>query len=207
MKNQLAFVLTGLLAGMVCVLPGESFLMLLTLTWGVGPAFFIAVFAGLAITGARSQVRAGALRYSVGMVICFITYLLALMVFFAVYGFSPDWFGFRPSNNIDQFGIDVWLGLIAAGTVGASGIALFTVLLSGKWSKSLPLRLMTAGILTIVVTYIVNLPFRSYWSFFGVLIPGGMSLFCWVVGTHISQHLKPEGQIAVIGREPQADGA
>jgi hypothetical protein len=187
MKTRITFLLAGCIGGLACVLPGPL-LSVFTLTWTVGPAFFVAVIAGIIITGARSHLQASLLRYIAGFVVCFITYFLALMVFFAVYGFSPDWFGIRPSDNVDQFGIDVWLGLIAAGTLAASGISLLALLLTGNWSKSLLLRLMTAGIVTIVVTYIINLPFRGYWSFFGVLIPVGMSLFCWIVGTHISQH-------------------
>lgn len=201
MKTKITFLLTGYIAGLACVLPGPL-LSLFTLTWTVGLAFFVAVVAGMIITGARGQLQASLLRYVAGPVVCFITYLLALMVFFAAYGFSPDWFGFRPSANVDQFGIDVWLGLIAAGTTAAIGISLFAALLTGKWSQSLLLRLMTAGIVTIVVTYLVNLPFRGYWSFFGALIPVGMSLFCWIVGTPISQHLKARGEIAALGREP-----
>jgi hypothetical protein len=46
----------------------------------------------------------------------------ALTLFFAVAGFSPDWFGFRPSDLVNhQFGIDVVLGLLAAATFAAGG--------------------------------------------------------------------------------------
>jgi len=89
-----------------------------------------------------------------------------------------------------QFGIDVWLGLVAAGAVGASGIASFSAILTGRWSKSLLLRLMQVGLVTIVVTYMVNLPFHSYWTFFGVLFPLGNALFCYLVGAEIWQRVE-----------------
>jgi hypothetical protein len=170
--------------------------MLLTLTYGVGPLFFIAVLAGILLTGAWRRLQVDFLRYLAGLVLCTITYLLALMAFFAVGGFSPDWFGFRQSANIIHFGLDVLLGLITAGIVGASGIVAFTALLTRKWSTPLLLRLMLAGLVTIVVTFIANLPFHSYWSFFGILFPVGNALFCWLVGTQIWQHIEAAGQVA-----------
>lgn len=203
MKTHITFLLTGLVVGLVCVVPGPL-LSILTLTWGPGPAFFVGVVGGMIITGAGRDVLTNVVRYFVGFVICFITYLLALMVFAAVGGLSPDWFGFRPSPNFDQFGVDVVLGLLAAAIFAAGGIAFFAFVLTGRWSNSLLRRLLLAGLITIIVTFIVNYPFRSYWSFFGVLIPLGMSLFCRVVGTHINhinRDRKAEGQIATV-REP-----
>jgi hypothetical protein len=201
-KNQLTFLLTGLIAGLVCVAPGVSWLMFLTLTWGVGPAFFVAVVAGIVITGARRHLQANVLRYIAGLVVCFITYLLALMVFFAVGGFSPDWFGFRPSDNFDQFGMDIVLGLLAAATFAAGGIALFAFVLTGRWSNSLLARLLVAGMVTIIITFIVNYPFHNYWSFFGGLLPLGNALFCYLVGTQIWQQPEMGRQVAATARDP-----
>ena len=121
------------------------------------------------------------------------------MVFFGVCGFSPDWFGFRPSDLVDhQFGIDVVLGLLAAATFAAGGIALFTFVLTGRWSNSLLARLLMAGIVTIIITFIVNYPFHSYWSFFGVLLPLGNALFCYLVGAEIWQRVELATREAVI---------
>lgn len=200
MKNQITFLLTGLIGGLVCVMPGPL-LGLLTLTWGVGPAFFVAVVAGIVITGARRYLQANVLRCLAGLVVCFITYLLALMVFFGVYGFSPAWFGFRPSDNVDQIGMDVFLGLLAAATFAAGGITFFAFVITGRWSKLLLARLLLAGIVTIIVTFIVNYPFRTYWSFFGVLLPLGNALFCYLVGTQIWQQPEVARQVAAIVRE------
>jgi len=147
-------------------------------------------------TGAWRYVQIGLLRYLAGLILITITYLVGLVAFFAVTGFSPHWFGVRPSADIVDFRIDVWLGLVAAGVVGASGIALFTVLLTGKWSNSLFLLLMLAGFLTIQVTFITNLAFHNYWSFLGVLFPLGEALFCYLVGSQIWQHLQLAGQVA-----------
>jgi hypothetical protein len=157
-RQQITFLMTGLIMGLVCVLPGKSLLMLLTLTWGVGPAFFAAVVAGIIITGARRHLQAGFLRYIAGLVVCFVTYMLALTVFFAVGGFSPGWFGFRPSDSFEQFSMDIFLGLLAAATFAASGIALFAFVLTGRWSNSLLARLLLAGIVTIRVYVHSQLP-------------------------------------------------
>ena len=194
MKTKITFFVAGLIGGLVCVMPGPL-LSIFTLTWGVGPAFFLAVIAGIIITGARCHLQADFLRYGSGLVVCFITYLLALAVFFAVEGFSPDWFGFRPSPNFDHFGIDVVLGLLAAGTVAAGGIAFFAFVLTGQWSNSLLARLLLAGILTIIVTFIANYPFQIYWSFYGVLFPLGNALFCHLVGIQIWQQPKQKGKL------------
>jgi hypothetical protein len=189
MRNQIKFLLTGLIGGLVCVAPGGSLLMLFTLTWGVGPAFFAAVVAGIIITGARRHLQANLLRYMAGLVVCCITYLLALMMFLGVAGFSSEWLDFRPSEFANfEFGLDIGLGLLAAATAAAGGIALFACLLTRRWSNLLLGRLLLAGIVTIVFTFITNYPFRSYWSFYGVLVPLGSSLFCGAVGAHFWEH-------------------
>jgi len=187
-RQQITFLLTGLIAGMSSVTLGLSWLAVLTL--GVGPLFFVAVVAGIAITGARSQLQIGFFRYLAALTLSTMTYEVALFALFAVGGFAPNWFGVRPSANFVDFRVDVWLGLTAAGAVGASGIALFTAILTKKWSNSLLLRLVLAGILTILVTFLANLPFHNYWSFMGVLLPLGSALFCWLVGTQIGQRSK-----------------
>lgn len=190
---QITFFIVGMLAGLICVAVasiGSPEITLLSLTWFVGPLFFVAVLAGIVITGTWHYFQPGLLRYLAGFVVCTVTYAVALIAFFAVFGFSPGWLGFPPSSNIAGFGIDVWLGLIAAGAVGASGIALFAALLTGIWSKLLLQRLMLAGLFSTSVTFIANLPFHKDWSFFGVLLPLGNAVFCYFVGTHIWQHHK-----------------
>ena len=192
-RQQITFLLSGLIAGLISVTLGT--LSPVFLAYAVGPLFFVAVVAGIAITAAWRYVQVSFLRYVAGLLLTTTTYVAALFAFSAVSGFS-DWFGFRGSANILDFRIDIWLGLIAAGVVGASGIALFTALLTGKWSTSLLLRLMLAGLVTIVVTFIANLPFHSYWSFFGTLLPVGNALFCCLVGTKIWQQIEAAGQAA-----------
>lgn len=187
MRTKVTFLLAGLIGGLVCVLPGPL-LSIFTLTWGVGPAFFFAVLAAIVVTGARRHLQPGLLLYIAGLIVCILAYFLGLTVFAAVLGFSPDWFGFTPSDNFDQFGMDVVLGLFAAAIFAAGGIALFAFVITGRWSNSLLLRLLLAGMVTIIITFILNYPFRNYWSFFGVLIPLGNSLFCGAVGAHIWQH-------------------
>ena len=183
------------MAGLICVafrLFGSPEIAIIGLTWGGGPLFFGAIVAGIEFTGASRYFRPGLLRYLAGLVLCTITYLVALTAFFGVFGFSPGWIGFRPSDDMVHFGIDVWLGLIVAGVIGAIGIALFAALLKQKWSNALLLRLIVAGFLTISITFAANFPFRNYWSFLGVLVPLGNALFCSIVVSDISQ--RPEVQ-------------
>jgi hypothetical protein len=203
-RQQFTFFVTGLVAGLICVslvFLGPPEIAITSLTSGVGPIFFIGVVGGILISGAWRQFRPGLLRYFAGLVLCTISYLTAAVVFWWVFGLSPGWIGFAPSDNIGNFGFDVWLGLIAAGLVGASGITLFAALLTGRWSNSLFRRLMLAGLLTICITFIVNLPFQKDGSFLGVLLPLGNALFSYLVGAHI-WHLKAEGQIAATAPQP-----
>ncbi len=192
-RRKITFFLAGLIAGLICA-TFWSFrspeIAIMGLVWGVGPLFFVAVVAGIVISGAWRHFHPGLLRYLAGLVLCTTSYLAAVTAFWWVFGLSPRWIGFRPSDDMAQFGIDVWLGLVAAGAVGASGIASFSAILTGRWSKSLLLRLMQVGLVTIVVTYMVNLPFHSYWTFFGVLFPLGNALFCYLVGAEIWQRVE-----------------
>jgi hypothetical protein len=191
--QQITFCMAGLLAGLICVAiasTGSPETRIISLTWFVGPFFFVAVLAGSIITGAWRYFQPGLLRYLTGLVLCTITYALALIAFFAVFGFSPDWLGFQPSASIALFGVDVALGLIAAAVVGAVGISLFAALLTGTWSNHLLQRLMLAGLLAVSATFIANFPFQRNWSFFGVLLPVGNALFCYFVGSHIWYHDK-----------------
>lgn len=192
-RQQITFLLSGLVAGLISVLLGTW--SLLFLAYGVGLFFFAAVVAGIAITVSWRYVRSGFLRCFAGLLLTTLTYVAALVAFSAVAGYS-DWFGFRISAYIEDFRLDIWLGLIAAGVVGASGIAIFTALLTGEWSTSLLQRLMLAGLVTIVLTFIANLPFHSYWSFFGVLLPVGNALFCFIVGAQIWRNAEPASQVA-----------
>lgn len=190
---QITFLLSGLIAGLISVSLGT--LSLEFLTYGVGPLFFVAVVVGIAITVSRRYLLTRFGRCLAGMVLSTITYVAALVAFSAVAGFS-DWLGFRRSANIVDFRIDIWLGLIAAGAIGASGIAVFTAILTRQWSTSLLLRLLAAGIVTIAVTFMVNLPFHNYWSFLGVLLPVGNGLFCCLVGTQIWLHSDAAFEVA-----------
>lgn len=193
-RQQITFLLCGLIAGLISVTLGT--LSLEFLATGVGSLFFAAVVVGIIIKDSWRYVRRSFWRYFAGLLLSTITYLAALLAFSAVGGFSPNWFGFGISTYIEDFRIDVFLGLIAAGVVGASGIAVFTALLTGEWSTSLLQRLMLAGLVTIVLTFIANLPFHSYWSFFGILLPVGNALFCWLVGLQIWGNAIAASQLA-----------
>jgi hypothetical protein len=196
-RPQITFLVAGLFAGLICVVLGSletPEIAIVALTYGVGLLFFAAIIAGIVLTGAWRYVKGGFLRYFASLVLSFITYMVGLIAFFSVTGFSSDLFGFRPSANIVNFGIDVWLGLIAAALVGATGIAIVSALLTGEWSNALLWRFMLAGSVTILVTFVINLPFQTYWSFFGILLPLGNALFCSILGAHIWLRANPTSE-------------
>lgn len=195
-RQEATFLLFGLIAGLISVALGT--LSLVFLAYGVGVLFFAAVVGGITITVAWHHIEVSFLRSFAGLLLTTTTYVAALIAFIAAMAFSQDWSGVEPSANIVDFRIDVWLGLVAAGVVGASGIAAFTALLTGEWSTALLLRLVLAGLVTIVVTFIANLPFHNYWSFFGVLLPLGNALFCWRVGAHIWRTTELASRVAAI---------
>lgn len=199
-RHHITFLLCGLMAGLTSVIIGA--LSLEFLAYGVGPLFFLAIVAGIAITGAWRYVRRNFWRYLAGLLLSTITYVAALVAFGGVGGLSPNWFGVQPSAHIEDFRIDVFIGLIAAGALGAIGIALVTALLTREWSTSLLLRLMLAGVATIVVTFIANLSFHSYWSFLGVLLPLGNGLFCWLVGTQVWRQIEAARTVAATSGTP-----
>jgi len=193
-REQITFLLTGLIAGLISAALGTRWLAILT--YGIGPLFFVAVVAGIVITGASRYVQLTFWRYLAGLILSTITYVVALFTFFAVGAFSQNWLHVQPSADILDFGIDIWLGLLAAGAASACGVALCIFLLTGRWSSFLLLRLMLAAFLTIGVTFIANLRFHSYWSFLGVLLPLGSALFCWLVGTQIGQRSNEARKVA-----------
>jgi uncharacterized membrane protein (DUF485 family) len=198
MRSQpLTFLLLGLLAGVVCVLLGASHPVFLA--YAVGPLVFAAVVAGIAISHARPYVRVGVWRLSSALLLSTITYLAALFAFSAVGGFSPNWFGVAASENVVDFGVDVLLGLLAAGIVAATGVSTLTVLLTGRWSAALLLRLILTSVITIVATFVTNLLFHSYWSFLGILLPLGSALFCWLVGGQIWLNTKAVNESKATG--------
>ena len=199
-RRQITFLFTGLIAGLISVTLGA--LSIVFLAYGVGPLFFVAVVAGIAVTRAWHYVQVSFVRCVAGLFLTTITYLASLVAFSGVAGFSPDWFGFGRSAQIVDFRADILMGLVAAGVVGASGIAVFTALITRKWSTGLLLRLILAGLGTIVVTLIANQPLHSYWSFFGILFPLGNALFCWLVGWQI--WLNPEATNDVVATAPTA---
>jgi hypothetical protein len=183
-RKPMRFLFAGLLGGVIWATIGS--LEPTVLTIGVGLCFFLAVVTAIALTGAQSHLRVGMSRYLACAVLSSVTYVCALLAFNIAVGLTQQ-LGIRASGDLLDFRVDVWLGLIAAAAVGASGIALFTATLTRKWSSVLLRRLMLAGLLTIVVTFLANLPFHNYWSFFGVLLPLGNALFCYFVGARIWQ--------------------
>jgi hypothetical protein len=156
-------------------------LLPMLLVIGVGPLFLVAVFAAISLTGSWSCVRPGWWRLVVGFCVCTAAYLLAFSTFLIVAGYS----GIRTSTDQGRFGADAWAGLLAAALVASGCIEVFAFVLTGKWSNAFLFRLAAAGVVSVFVTFVVDLAKHNYWTFYGVLLPVGESLFCWLIGAQI----------------------
>ena len=183
MTKVTVFLLAGLFGGFIVVALGTSRPTFLAV--GVGPLFFSAMLAAIAITNSWSRVRPGIWRYVVAACLCTGAYVLALFTFSVVGGYSPQVLGVRPSSDIIEFHADVWLGLSAAVLVAAICMELVAFTLTSRWSNFSLGLLALAGFATILVTFIVNRQARHYWSFVGMLLPVGEALFCGVVGAQL----------------------
>jgi hypothetical protein len=91
MTREIVFLLAGLLAGVITVAVGASRPTLLAV--GVGPLFFSALLAAIAMTNSWSRVRPGIWRYVVAACVCTGAYVLALFTFSVVGGHSPEVLG------------------------------------------------------------------------------------------------------------------
>jgi len=183
MTKVTAFLLAGLVAGFIAVALGTSRPTILAV--GVGPLFFSAMLAGIAITNSWSRVSPGIWRYIVAACLCTGAYVLALFTFSVVGGYSPQILGVRPSSDIIDFHADVWLGLSAAVLVAAICMELVAFTLTSRWSNFSLGLLVFVGFASILVTFIANRQARHYWSFVGILLPVGEALFCGVVGAQL----------------------
>jgi hypothetical protein len=181
--QQTTFLLAGLTAGLVTVVGARAWptLLPMLLVCGVGPLFFVAVLTAITLTGSWSHLSHGWWRIVAGICICTGAYLLAFFTFLVVVGYS----GIPTSTDQIRFGADVWIGLLAAALVASACIELLVFVLTGKWSNSFLFRLAAAGVVTVLVTLAVDLAAHHYWTFYGILLPVGEGLFCWLVGAQI----------------------
>src|SRR6185312_1624030 len=179
---RFTFLLCGIVAGLISVGLGTKSLEFLAT--GVGLLFFSAVMVSTIATVSWRYLRTRALKFFAGLVLSTVTYVAGVVAFNMMGGISQTWFGVRSANIVD-FNIDIWVGVLAAGIVGALGVASVSAIVTRQWSNDLLLRLLLTGLIVVGLTFIVNLRFHSYWSFFGVLMPTGNALFCWLVGTQI----------------------
>lgn len=184
MRNKpRTFLWAGLFAGVTSAVVGRVFPAVLTV--GVGLLFFVAVVASTTLTSALRQPGRDTWRYAAAASICTVGYIMVLLVFNVTIGYSQGSFSITQSDDIVQFGADIWLGLIASGIVASVGVAFVGSILTGRWSTSFVARLIGAALITIAFTNLVNVRFHQYWSFIGVLFAVGNALFCWLVGREI----------------------
>ena len=183
-RQQIIFLLAGFIAGSITAAVGRVSLWVLTV--GVGPLFFLAIIAAIAFTGSWPHVRHGFWRYVFAACASTMAYVLALVTFWWLGGYLTNLLGNRGSTDLSDFRLDMWVGLIAAALVAAVCIELVAYLLTSRWSNAVLARLAGAGILAIVITFIIvraarstgNLtPLLYYWSFFGILFSLGEALF------------------------------
>ena len=191
-RQQITFFLAGFIAGSITVAAGSASLWVLTV--GVGPLFFVALLAAIALTDSWPHIRRGFWRYVLAACASTMAYVLALLTFWMLGGYLQNLLGSRGSNDLSEFRLDVWVGLIAAALVAAVCIELVAYVLTSRWSNAVLARLAGAGILAIVLTFIAVRAVRStgnlpsllyYWSFFGILFSFGEALFCGLVGAQI----------------------
>ena len=183
MTKVTVFLLAGLFAGFMTAALGISRPTVLAV--GVGPLFFGAVLAAIAITNSWSRVSPGIWRYVAAACLCTGAYVLALFAFSVVGGYSPQVLGVQPSSDIIDFRADVWLGLSAAVLVAAICMELVAFTLTSRWSNFSLGLLALAGFATILITFIANQQVRHYWLFMGMLLPVGEALYCGVVGAQL----------------------
>jgi uncharacterized membrane protein (DUF485 family) len=182
-RAPLTFLFAGFISGVVTVGIGSVWPMLLAS--GVGLVFFAALLAAIALTASWSRLREGLWRYLAGLVISTAAYIAGLFAFSVAMGYSPDLLGIHASSDISHFGADVGIGLLVAALVSSGCIEFMASILTGRWSSRFFLLLTAAGFATVGATYLTHMFARQPWAFFGVLLPVGNALFCWLVGTQI----------------------
>jgi len=184
-RAQLTFLFAGLIAGIATVAIGSIWPTLLVS--GVGLVFFAALVAAMAIGGIWPRLRGGFWRYVAALIVSAAAYFLGLVAFNGVGGYAPDLLGVHASSDILRFGTDVGIGLLAAALVSSVCIELLASVLTGRWSYRFLLYLILAGFATVAATYVGHMFSQQPWAFFGVLLPVGEALFCWIVGLQILQ--------------------
>jgi hypothetical protein len=184
-KNRwtlLVFLSAGVVAGFAtaCAARFWPTLFPVLLVLGVGPLFLVAVFSAVTLTRCWSHLGPGWWRIVAGACICTGAYVLALFTFM----FVSDSIG-AVSAETNRFGIDIWLGLLAAALVASACIELFVYVLTGKWSNPFLVRFAAAGAVCVLVTFLADRTVHHYWTFYGIFLPVGEGLFCQLIGAQI----------------------
>jgi hypothetical protein len=182
--HNFLYALAGFAAGVVSVSVG--IVMPSFLTIGVGPLFFAALVVAHSFRRA-GMVRQKQNRYWLSLFVCTIGYILAFLTFNYVMAYSPDAFRVGSSGDVVQFRGDVWLGLVAAGSVAAVGLHVLTAVLVGARRPTVFRRAVISSVVAILTTYLINLHFHNYWSFMGALLPIGEGLFGLIAGSELDR--------------------
>jgi hypothetical protein len=194
LTKEVVFFCAGLVAGLVTAAVGPKWPTIFTV--GVGPAFFTALVVAIAMTDSWPRLSRGIWRYAVAAVISTLGYILALVTFSGLGGYSPELFGVHRSNDISDFHADVWIGLLAASLVAAIFTEFVAYVLTNRWSNGVLACLAGAGALSVVVTFtgmrlvkltLTTMPMLYHCILFSV----GEALFCALIGAQILRSSRP----------------
>jgi hypothetical protein len=180
--HNVLYACTSFVAGVVTVCLGSLAPAFLTI--GAGPLFFAALLIAN-LNSSQSLFRGNQGRLWSGLVVCSAGYMLAFLAFNFAFAYSPELLNIEASDDVIQFRADVWLGLAAAGCVAALALYVLTTVLANARRPTVFFRALLCGIVAVVATYLVNLRFQHYWSFMGVLLPVGETLFGCVAGPEL----------------------
>jgi hypothetical protein len=95
--------------------------------------------------------------------------------------------GLAASADIRAPGLDMAIGLFVAVSIAVIFIEMLAVWLTRVWSfRSLFVSLIIFAAGAVFAALLINAPFHSYWSLFGILFPLTEALLMWRLGLRIS---------------------
>jgi predicted ferric reductase len=193
MRNQITFFIAGFTAGVLTIFLGIASVMFLA--FGVGALLFLAIIISVAITRGWSRLIGTSWRYSASFGMFVAAYIVGLFAFLGVMRYSYL-VGLPTSTDITQFGADIWLALFAAALFSALCVELAIYFLTNRWSNFYLMRLISAGVVTIALTFASKFLLGEHWSFPSMLFPVGHALFSWTIGAQIFNSAQHGGEPA-----------
>jgi FAD/FMN-containing dehydrogenase len=147
-----------------------------------GALFFLGVLLATALSGVRHRLFPSTATELLAFLVSTSGYIVAVLVFHAVFSFAPEVFSVHTSNDILDFGGDVLLGLLCASITGAFGLGIIVSVTRKAWRGGMITQAVLAGFATISIAFVAHLKFHNYWSFFGVLFAVGFGMYGAILG-------------------------